>query len=255
MSQAFQSHMFWAYGDFSNLEKLCAKSFLSNGYKLSIWTYGDISNAPSGVTLRDAREILPESSFFLLPSGSCAPFSDLFRYAILSTLGGLWVDADVIALKPFGEPLSGPFLVTERQRVGVIRRFVQENVLEKKTIRICNNIIFNPVPSTGNIVDLAYQYSQRFPRKKIIWGELGPDLLSAIAGIYPEHGFTMKNPSFANSIDYWNCPSMLLKPGVKLQKNATFLHLYNETWRRGKVDKNAPFPRHSLMSLLAEQYL
>jgi glycosyl transferase-like sugar-binding protein len=247
--------MFWAYGNFSNLEQLSTKSFLRNGYQLNIWTYGEISNAPSGAKLRDAREILPESSFFSLPSGSCAPFSDLFRYAVLSNLGGLWVDTDVIALKPFEEPLPQPFLVAERQQIGNIKMFLKKIFLERSTIRISNNVIFNPLPSVGNIVDLAYLYSQRFPKEKITWGELGPELLSAIARIYPGHGFTIKKPSFANPIDCWNCPSMLLKPGVKLHKDAAFLHLYNEMWRRAAINKNASFPRHSLMSLLAEQYL
>jgi hypothetical protein len=254
MSTHFQTHMFWAYGNFSNLEKISAKSFLKNGYQLNIWTYGDISNAPPGAILKNAREILPESFFFQLPNGSCAPFSDLFRYAVLNKVGGLWVDTDVIALRPL-EPLTEPFLVTERTPVGAVKKFIKEILLKRASFRINNNVIFNPTPSPGNIIDLAYLYSERFPKVKIRWSELGPDLLSAIEKIYPKHGFSVKAPEFANSIDYWICPRTLLEPGVKLHPDAVFLHLYNETWRNSKIDKNAPFPKRSLMSFFAEEYL
>ena len=255
MSQMFQTHMFWAYGSFSNVEKIAAASFVKNGYRLNIWTYGDISNAPAGVTLKDAREILPESLFFSLPNGSCAPFSDFFRYAVLNKVGGLWVDTDLIALKPLKEFPREPFLVTERLPVKTIKEFVKQTLLRRVSFRTNNNVIFNPIPSPGNIIDLAYLYSERFPKEKVRWSELGPDLLSAIEKIYPDHGFRIMPPEFANSIDYWNCPASLLEPGVKVHTQAIFLHLYNEAWRDAKIDKNAPFPKHSLMSFLAEEYL
>jgi hypothetical protein len=246
--------MFWAYGNFSNLEKISAKSFLKNGYQLNIWTYGDISNAPSGATLKNAREILPESLFFQIPNGSCAPFSDLFRYALLNKVGGLWVDTDVIALKPF-EFLPKPFLVTERTPVRGVKKLIKEILLGRVSFRINNNVIFNPIPSPGNIIDLAYVYTERFPKEKVRSCELGPDLLSAIEKIYPDHGFSIKGPEFANPIDWWICPRTLLEPGVELHPDTAFLHLYNETWRASKIDKNAPFPKGSLMSFFAEEYL
>src|SRR6185369_115805 len=130
----FQTHMFWAFGNLSNVERICATSFLRNGYQLCIWTYGDISNAPSGTIIKNAREILPESLFFQLPNGSCAPFSDLFRYAVLSKVGGLWVDTDVIALKPL-EVAPEPFLVTERTQVGSIKKLIKELIGRRNSFR------------------------------------------------------------------------------------------------------------------------
>jgi hypothetical protein len=254
MSTQFQTHMFWAYGKFSNVEKISAKSFIKNGCKLNIWTYGDVSNAPSGAAIKDAREILPEYLYFETPSGSCAPFSDYFRYALLNKIGGLWVDTDVIALKPV-ELHPEPFLVTERTQRGV-KRFVKELLGRSASFRVNNNVIFNPIPSHGNIIDLAYFYCERFPKEKVQWGELGPALLAAIESIYPDHGFSIKPPEFANSVDFWSCPRTLLAPGVKLRhSDAVFLHLYSQTWRDSKIDKNAPFPKHSVMSVIADEFL
>lgn len=250
----FQTHMFWAYGSFSNLEKISANSFLKHGYRLNIWTYGDISNAPPGATIKDAREILQESLFFRMPNGSCAPFSDFFRYAVLNTVGGLWVDTDVIALKPL-DFAPGPFLVTERTQVGSVKRFIKQTIRRSLSFRINNNVIFNPNPITGNIIDLAHLYSERFPKEKVLWGELGPALLAAIEKIYPNHGFSIKDPDFANSIDFWMCPAAIIEPGTKLHPDAAFLHLYNQTWNEKKIDKNGTFPKQSLMSFFAEKYL
>lgn len=249
----FQTHMFWAYGNFSNVEKITAKSFVKNGYQLNVWTYGDISNVPSGASVKDAREILPEPLYFELPSGSCAPFSDYFRYSVLNKVGGMWVDTDVISLKMISVPPE-PFLVTERTQKG-IKRVVKDILGRKASSQICNNVIFNPIPTPGNMIDLAYLYAERFPKEKVQWGELGPALLSAFDKIHPKHGFSLKAPEFANSIDFWDCPRKLLEPRVKLHPDAVFLHLYNETWREAKIDKNAPFPKRSLMSLFAEEHL
>jgi hypothetical protein len=254
MSPKFQTHMFWAYGNFSNLEKISTNSFLAKDYQLSIWTYGDLSNAPARAHVRDAREILPESLFFELSNGSCAPFSDFFRYAVLNKIGGLWVDTDVIALRR--PQFDEPFLVTERLPVGTVERLVKQ-ALRRGVVssRVNNNVIFNPAPSRGNIIDLAFLYSEHFPKNKIQWGELGPALLAAIERIYPNHGFIIKTPEFANPIDFWETPRALLEPGVRLSSAAAFLHLYNQTWNDSKIDKNAPFPKRSLMSLFAEEYL
>lgn len=254
MAEQFQTHMFWPYGNFSNVERISTKSFLRHGYQLNIWTYEDFSGAPSGATLKDAREVLPESQIFSMPSGSYAPVSDIFRYTVLNKIGGLWVDADVVALKPFKESLAQPFLVTERLPVTSVKELAKK-ILGRSSPLVAGNVLFNPVPTPGNIIDLACNYSERFPKEKIRWGELGPNLLNAIEKIYPDHGFKVMKPEFANSIDYWNCPRALLKPGPKLHPDAAFLHLYNQTWREAGIDKNAPFPEGGLMALFAREYL
>jgi hypothetical protein len=247
--------MFWAYGDFSNVERISSNSFLKNGFKLNIWTYGELTNAPSGATLRDAREILPESSFFSLPNGSCSPFSDFFRYAVLNTIGGLWADTDVIALTPASQIYQRPFFVTERHQTPRLRRIIKETLSGKTLSELVGNLIFNPTPSKGNIIDLAYHYCERFPKEKVKWGELGPSLLTAIEKIYPDHGFRIMPPEFANCFGYWKCPEVFLTPGIKVPQSAVFCHLYNETWRNAKVDKNSVFPDRSLMGFFAKQYL
>ncbi len=235
-------HMFWAYGDFSRLEMMCANSFVRNNYNLNIWTYGEFSNAPVGAAIKDAREIIPEKYVFLNKVGSYASFSDLFRYAVLSKFGGLYSDTDVVALKNSSQIPQGKFLVTERDQNG--------------GLKVNNNIIFNPSPSVGNVIDLAHVYAERFPKQDITWGEIGPSLLTLIVQAYPMHGFDIYPPEFANHINYWDCPRAFLEnSNIELPAQSYFLHLYNEMWRRSRVDKNLKNNPNCFIEKLIEKYL
>lgn len=229
------THLFWARGPLSQLEQLCLASFVQQGYTPLLWTYGGLDNAPAGVEVRDAREILPESALFLNRRGSYAGFSDLFRYTVLHTRGGLYSDTDVFALQPPSALPAGPFLVTEHQ--------------PRAQIQVNGNVLCNPHPRNGNLVDLARVYAERFPREEIRWSEIGPSLLTGIVNMHPHHGFAILPPEFANPVQWWRCPADLLNP-TPLPPDAAFVHLYNETWRRAGIDKNAAFPAGSLMARL-----
>lgn len=254
----FETHMFWAYGNLRQLEQIAAASFVRQGYKLNLWTYGTMSNAPQGVRLRDAREILPESSVFLNQRSSYAGFSDLFRYAVLTKAGGLYADTDVIALKPVREMQTTPFLVTERPENGLGNQViisVKSLFQGVAAFKINGNVIFNPSPCRGDIVDLAYAYSERFPKTEIRWAEIGPDLLNAITKIFPHHGFEVKPPDFANPVNWWDCPGKLLRPHYELRTDAAFLHCFTERWRIAGVDLDKPYPDGSLMARLLRDHI
>jgi mannosyltransferase OCH1-like enzyme len=234
--------MFWAYGNLSEFERLCVESFVRLEYRVTIWTYDNLLSAPPGANVRDAREIIPEAEVFLNRQGSYAGFSDLFRYSVLSRRGGLYVDTDVFALRHVNELPRSRFLVTEKSFGS-----------ERGEHLINGNVIFNPSPCSGDVIDLALAYSVRFRKEDINWGEIGPDLLTAIVRIYPEHKYEIKDPQFANPIDYWDSPSMLLKPDVRLNRQESFfLHLYNETWKRNGVSKNVSYPHNSLMDFVSQ---
>jgi hypothetical protein len=253
---SFYTHTFWGGGKLTNVERTCLNSLVKNGHKLVVWSYNDIKDMPTGSELKDAREILPESSFFLLSNGSCAPFSDFFRYTVLDLVGGLWVDTDVIALKPTGAlNWENQFLVTERLPTPFISGRIKKILRKSKAIRVNNNVIYNPKPGRGNIIDMAQWYCQRFPKDKVTWSQLGPDLLSAIESIYPEHGFDIHPPEYANSVDYWRCPAEFFTPGRTPNHLAVFVHLYGQTWAEAKIDKNGSFPKGSMMRSFADEYI
>ena len=251
--------MFWAYGEFSKLEKICINSFASQGYSVNLWTYGSIANIPSNVNVQNAREILSEELVFLNKAGSYASFSDYFRYGLLNKVGGLYVDTDVIALVDPLKIEGRPFLVTERVRPFEknISNFIKKitGAISSADYQINNNVIFNPEPKKGNIIDMAYEYSARFPKENITWGEIGPLLLTSLIKKYKSHNFDIKDINYANSIDHWNCPNYLLEPNYKLPIEAKFLHCYNEMWKRGGISKDINAPEGSLMNFFSKKYL
>ncbi len=235
-------HLFWAYGQLSALELMACRSFALQGYRTILWTYGDIIEPRALAEVRDAREILPESRVFKYRNGSYAGFSNLFRYAVLSRLGGLWADTDVICLCPPSELGKEPFLVSERS-------------MDDGRIVVNVNLIFNPAPKTGDIIDLALAFAERFPLDRLRWGDCGPRLLTMIARTYPRLAFRVRAPDFANPIPYTQCPDRLLEPDASLPASTRFLHCYNEMWRRKGRSKDAPFPAGSIMAGLAERFL
>ena len=61
--------MLWIGSRLSALERLSIASFLANGHPVHLYAYGPIEGIPAGTTLRDAREILPESEVFTYSEG------------------------------------------------------------------------------------------------------------------------------------------------------------------------------------------
>lgn len=238
--KAVTAHMFWAKGSISRLEYLCMKSFVDCGYRLFVWSYDNSLEIPVKAILRDANKVVDESKLFLNMRGSYAGFSDYFRYKVLNRFGGLYADTDVIAVRPARELPRKQFLVTEHTRKKVFNRYIN------------GNVIYNPNPCKGNVIDLALAYTRRFPKADVEWAEIGPDLLSAIVQIYPRHGFVIQPPVFANPLAWWECPEKLLQDDSgDISENTFFLHCYNEMWREAGVDKNkAVLQRGTLISKL-----
>lgn len=93
---------FWHGPPLGELNLACLRSFVDLGYSFEIYTYEEF-DLPSGVISRDAEKIIPFKDLFYFDNvGSNArdlgPFSDLFRFKLLSERGGWWVDVDTICL-------------------------------------------------------------------------------------------------------------------------------------------------------------
>ena len=106
-------HGMWFGKTLSRLELLTIRSFVRLGHDFHLWAYDDLSafEFPRGVVVRDAEEIIGRNKVFAKSDIDAetgvgrnsigAPFSDLFRYKLLSEHGGIWVDMDVTCLRPF----------------------------------------------------------------------------------------------------------------------------------------------------------
>ncbi len=235
-------HMLWVYGDLGLLEKIAARSFIQNGYSLNIWTYGKDNIKIDGAKIKDANRILPEKEIFFNKRGSYASFSDLFSYCVLSKHGGIYADTDVISLKHSDEIPLCNFLVQENK--------------ENNHVIINSNVISYQNFDKNSIIEKAKKFALEFPKSDIAWGEIGPELLTKLVSENKDHGFTIFEPAFANNYNWWDCPNVFLKKKYEHPtNNASFIHLYNEMWRKKEIDKNKIYGPNSFYGKLQRDFL
>jgi len=221
-------------GQLSPLERLCLKSFVVQGHAFYLYTYDPIENVPPGVTLQDAGQILPASKIFRNQrgegKGSLAAFSDLFRYKLLLERGGWWVDTDVFCLKPFD--FKAPYVFGAEDKpvaTGVIK-----------------------MPRGSALAQRCYELGCRIKHKKIIWNELanlveeGVRELGLMSYVLPADVFS---PILWSDIPDYVRGDKVFVPSS--QSHA--VHLYNEMWRRNKLDKWGQYPPSSVLNVVSRR--
>jgi capsular polysaccharide synthesis protein len=218
-------------GQLSPLEQLCLHSFVARGHSVHLYTYDAIPNVPQGVTLQDAAQILPPSLVFRnrlgKGKGSLAAFSDLFRYKLLLDKGGWWVDADVFCLKAFD--FAAPYVF------GAEEKPVASGVLK--------------MPRGCPLAELCYESARRVDPDTIVWNELvnilerGVRDLSLMPYVLPKETFS---PIVWRDVPAYAQGEKLFAPST----HSYAVHLYNEMWRRNRLDKWRQYPPNSVLNVL-----
>ena len=234
------------------MEQLCISSFLRNGHEFHLYTYGDVTNAPDGTTIRDGREILGENRIFTYKNnGSYSGFSNIFRYKLLLEKGQYWVDMDVICLRPFDLEQEYVFSGAKKWKLTDPLHpalFIQSCVIK--------------TPPGSEIMEYCYEVSSSKNPSDLVWGEIGPNLLESAVFRFGMQKHVAPNGSFT-AVDwrYWNrmiSGSYLLTSieRLKLKLCRSYsIHLYNEMWRQSHTDKNGDFPTFSIYERLKSRYL
>jgi hypothetical protein len=121
---------FW-HGPLDALRRLCLRSQVAAGHKVTVYSFEPLAQLPDGVGNAEAEAILPHSFSERLrppqPDGSwrdwtTLQFSDFFRMRLMAKGAGpnrpplLWLDADVLLLKPVAIDPAKPFFAWERPR-------------------------------------------------------------------------------------------------------------------------------------------
>jgi hypothetical protein len=115
---------FW-HGPLDTLRRTCLRSQVEAGHKVTVYSFDTIPGLPEGVGHADAEAVLPYSFSEKLrpsqPDGSwrdwtTLQFSDFFRMRLMAQGAGLWLDADVLLLKPIKIDRAKPFFAWERPR-------------------------------------------------------------------------------------------------------------------------------------------
>ena len=119
---------FW-HGPLDRLRRLCLSSQIAAGHKVTVYSFDPLAGLPEGVGNAEAEAILPYAFSERLrppqPDGSwrdwtTLQFSDFFRMRLMATTqptdARLWLDADVLLLKPVAIDPAKPYFAWERPR-------------------------------------------------------------------------------------------------------------------------------------------
>ena len=115
---------FW-HGPLDRLRQTCLRSQLAAGHRVTVYSFDTIPGLPDGINNAEAEAILPHAFSEKLrpaePDGSwrdwtALQFSDFFRMRLMTRRAGLWLDADVLLLKPVEIDPARPYFAWERPR-------------------------------------------------------------------------------------------------------------------------------------------
>ena len=228
--------MLWI-GELSKLERMALRSFVANGHTVHLYAYDDLAGVPEGVEVIDARAVLAEDRIFRYGpeagagAGSLANFANLFRYKLLYEMGGWWVDADVVCLKPFA--FEAPYVFGQEDETSI-------------------NCAVMRMPRESDVAKALYE--EALARgSNTRWGETGPQLFTRMVKEFDLGGFALPPGTFY-PVHYKLALLLFIADGegrlTDLLRDAYGVHFWNESLRQNGGDKNADFPATSLYERL-----
>lgn len=217
---------FW-HGPFNPSAYSCLASFAAVGASLRLYAYDFAFEAPGGVEVADARAILPDESLLnRYRSGgkpSLATFSDRFRYDMIRQTGCCWVDADVICLKR--PDFSADSIVMGRQPEAHGKALVNNAIMK---LPAGHPVLLEMLARAEAAVDIDAS-----------WGAIGPFLLTDIVDSHGAYGATRDPADFypIGPDQFWQMLVPSCRASVSAAvRNATFVHLWSELFRRSGYD-------------------
>lgn len=226
---------FWDGGALGPYEQLSLASFVAAGLPVELYTYSDALAVPSGVTVRDAREVVDEHRMRTFP-GNVTHFSNHFRYRLLGARTVVWFDADLILLDASRLPDSDH--VFGLQQDGLV------------------NTALLGLPTDSGAVRTLIERSDVPEGTRLRWGRLGPRLLTEVlddAGLLGEalpvqHLYPLSEDRIWMAFE----PTERAACDVALD-GAAALHLWNQYLKKLGLKDRAP-AEGSLLDELAQRF-
>lgn len=214
---------FWV-GELNILCYLTMKSHLENRHIFHLYIYKKHFNLnskylPNGVILKDASEIFEYKEISTNFHHMYATLSDIFRYKLLFDKGGIWVDMDVVNVKPYD---------------------FKEDYVFCGELDTNNNFIFNggfiKAKKKSKLMKDCYETSLKLIQNNDIIsnGLIGPKLINEKITEYNMKHYMIKSDNIYpyNPKDFKDMFS-----DNKIKKLKYSIHLWNELFRYYKIDE------------------
>lgn len=247
----------WIGPELGDIERLSLTSFLTHGHPVALYAYDDVRGVPDGVEVRDAGQLLSRAlaEQHRYANGSYALFSNYFRFLMLRAGLGLWVDSDVICMKPITQEGFVAGWESDDYVNGAVLGFEADSqaladlISAYEAERLPEWIPWHRAPAAS----IKRAFGLDVPPNEQPHGTYGPKGVSAIcrrhgllAEAQPTDVFYPLHPRNAER---------LYAPGsavaeVETERTLT-IHLWNEKLRT--LRQNPP-PRHSMLGELFRRY-
>lgn len=235
----FQVNCFWQGSNLRPLEQVALLSMLRQGHAVRLFAYGQVANVPDGVEMADANEVLPwKEMIFYRHTGSAALGSNRFRYRLMHMGLGLWLDADMLLLKPIAKRDVCLFGRQDESLINGAALFLPKDspLLDDLIAFTSDDHAIPPfLPMKGRLRLTLRKWTGR-PKHvaDMPWGVFGP---MALTHFIEKHGMTedAERSRVFYPVPYTEAHSLFMANGDagKYLTGATLaIHLWNEALRR-----------------------
>lgn len=248
----------WIGGGLGTIERLSLRSFVAHGHPVALYSYSEVTGVPPGVERRDAGDVLAEAMAMRLryANGSFALFSNMFRMELQRRGLGLWVDADVVAMRALD--IDGPFVVgreSDRFLNGAILKLAPDSPVLRDWLAMAGSgrvppwLPFHRAPKAW----VKQAFGGSIHPSELPFGTFGPKSITALAA---RHGLTDKAqpepvfyPLHPRQAERLYDPTLSLSDIVTAETRT--IHLWNE--KLGALKKTVP-PEGSILAELLSRY-
>ncbi len=235
-------HMLWVSGKLSRLARLSLTSFVSNGYKVKLWSYDPEHLRAEVPDVQDASVFLPMQAE---DTTNMAYLTSLFRYRVLAEQGGIWSDLDVVALTDAPKIAAGPLIASEKRRPF---RHAEPTATGESLTQVTNCFMATPVPRAGDLWHRAVDRVAALNPEDRNWENVGPHMLSGLMLREPDEDIDILPPEAVDPVAWWNVPAFFFEE--RDPPPSPFMHMYATIWNRRGVDAEMPFPHRSMAGRL-----
>jgi hypothetical protein len=248
----------WIGGALGTIERLSLRSFVTQGHPVALYSYGEVAGVPAGVERRDAAEVLPYAMALSLryANGSFALFSNMFRMELQRRALGLWVDADVVAMRELD--LDGPFVAgheSDRFLNGAILKLAPDSPVLRDWLATAESgkvppwLPFHRAPKAW----LRQALGAHIHPSELPIGTFGPKSITALAARHGLTGAAQPEPVFypLHPRDATRLYDPTLALGDIVRPETRTIHLWNE--KLGALKQTVP-PEGSILDALLRRY-